>query len=219
MRHLVKVLPLALTILLTGCSSDDNSPVNNENPPDTTPIPTNYELGEQGPAGGIIFYLDETNEHGLEMSEVIGIARWLNNNQNPYNIPDLQEGMGTGMENTEKIIANLGNEGVYAAKLCSDFVKGGKDDWYLPSKSELEKIYWLYKYGHLYGHTCTNCFSIFETLWSSSPKYVINFEGQQIINGIWITDFAVSASWPEIVIFPDTPYAPGGLHVRAVRAF
>jgi hypothetical protein len=204
---------LAITILLSGCSGDDNSPVNNETPTDGNPVPVNYQLGGQGPGGGKIFYLDNTNQHGLEVSEVIGMARWWNQNQNPYNIPNLQDGMGTGMENTQKIVDHLGNTGSYAAKICNDFVQGGKDDWYLPSKAELEKIYYYGKY------SCGGCFSIFETLWSSSPKYATNFEGNQIVNGVWCTDFAVSASWPEIVILPLTPYAEGGLHVRAVRAF
>lgn len=222
-KRLFKIALLASMMLTYSCSgNDDSEVVNNENPilgnddsPNTSSEPESYKLGGQGPGGGIIFQIDESGEHGLEVSKVIGFVRWWNTNQNSYNIPNLQEGAGTGMSNTEKIIANLGNEGEYAAKLCADFVQGGKDDWYLPSKFEIEKIFSFYKYGP----DCGDCFSIFETLWSSSPKYATNFEGQQVIGGIWGTDFAVSASWPEIVILPLTPYADGGLHVRAVRAF
>lgn len=212
-KQLFRSAFLAFAILISGCSGSDDLPANIETPPDENPIPVNYELGGQGPGGGKIFYLDNTTQHGLEVSEVIGIVRWWNQNQNPYNIPDLQEGMGTGIENTQKIVANLGNTGTYAAKICADFVQGGKDDWFLPSKAELEKIYYYGKY------SCGGCFSINETLWSSSPKYVTDFEGNQSIGGIWGTDFGVSASWPEIVILSLTPYAEGGLHVRAVRAF
>ncbi|PZR23785.1 MAG: hypothetical protein DI539_02095 [Flavobacterium psychrophilum] len=215
-KQLFRSALLALTISLLGCSGGDDAPVNDgQTPPDNNPTPVNYELGDEGPGGGIIFYLDASKEHGLEVTPVIGIARWMNVSQNPYNIAGLKDEMGTGMANTEKIIAQLGNEGVYAAKICADYVQGGKDDWYLPTKAELEKIYWFYKYGP----ACGGCFSIFETLWSSSPKYVTNFEGNQVINGVWITDFGISASWPEIVILTDTPYADGGLHVRAVRNF
>ncbi|RZJ76313.1 MAG: hypothetical protein EOO45_02735 [Flavobacterium sp.] len=210
-KSLIRAGVVAVALFFAACSGGDDSVVN-ETP---NPTPVNPQLGGQGPGGGIIVYLDASNEHGLEVSEVIGTVRWWNVNQNPYNIPSLEDGIGTGMANTEKIVAHLGNNGTYAAKLCKDFVQGGKDDWYLPSKAELEKIY---LYGR-YNTDCGGCFSIFETLWSSSPKYVINFEGEQIISGIWSTDFAISATWPEVVILPLTPYAEGGLHVRAVRAF
>lgn len=214
-KQLFKSALLVITMVLTGCSGGDDSPVNDgQTPPDNNPTPENYELGEKGPGGGIIFYLDDSKEHGLELSAVIGITRWWNTNESLYNIPNLQDGMGTGKGNTEKLVAHLGN-GTYAAKICADYVNAGKDDWYLPSKAELEKVYSFYKYGP----ACMDCFSIFETLWSSSPKYVTNFEGQQVISGVWITDFGVSASWPEIVIFTDTPYSDSGLHVRAIRNF
>jgi len=51
-----------------------------------------------------------------------------------------------GAANTKAIVAgvgkNAGFEGKpYAAKLCSEAVAGGKEDWYLPSKDESEEIY------------------------------------------------------------------------------
>lgn len=216
MRKQIQVLAfLFSTIFFISCSGGDDSPVSDDDGTPTDPnLPVAYEIGDIGRGGGTVFYVDESNQHGLELSGVVANARWLNNNENPYYIEGLQDGLGTGMENTNKIVAALGSEGTYAAKLCSDFVQGGKDDWYLPSKAELEKIYYLYKYTT----DCPDC-SIFENLWSSSVKYATNFEGQLIISGVWTTDFGMPASWPEIIIFPDTPYADGGLSVRAVRTF
>ncbi len=51
-----------------------------------------------------------------------------------------------GAANTIAIIAAVGkNENYdgkpYAAKLCSEVVMNGKDDWYLPSKDETDAIY------------------------------------------------------------------------------
>jgi len=51
-----------------------------------------------------------------------------------------------GAANTKAIVMgvgkNAGFEGKpYAAKLCSEAVNGGKEDWYLPSKEESEAIY------------------------------------------------------------------------------
>jgi hypothetical protein len=45
-----------------------------------------------------------------------------------------------GETNTAIIVANQG-DGSYAAKLCADLVSFGFDDWYLPSKDELNAIY------------------------------------------------------------------------------
>jgi len=47
---------------------------------------------------------------------------------------------GTGNANTQTIVTSQG-VGSYAAKLCSDLVLGGYDDWYLPSKDELFILY------------------------------------------------------------------------------
>ncbi|NCB71796.1 MAG: DUF1566 domain-containing protein, partial [Clostridia bacterium] len=59
--------------------------------------------------------------------------------------------IGTGESNTEKIVAKVGNaepygkKTDYAAKLCADLVvtKDGVvyDDWFLPSKDELNQMY------------------------------------------------------------------------------
>jgi hypothetical protein len=44
-----------------------------------------------------------------------------------------------GMSNTEKIVAAIG-EGTYAAKVCYDLTDFGYDDWYLPSRYEIDAI-------------------------------------------------------------------------------
>lgn len=48
--------------------------------------------------------------------------------------------LGTGNANTNTIVS-LQGAGNYAAKKCYDLVLGGYDDWYLPSKDELMKLY------------------------------------------------------------------------------
>ena len=60
--------------------------------------------------------------------------------------------IGTGKTNTEKLVAAMGSEAyesssgdtkisVYAAKACADYVNGDFDDWFLPSKDELNLVY------------------------------------------------------------------------------
>lgn len=45
-----------------------------------------------------------------------------------------------GETNTQRIVTTYGS-GIYAAKICSDLEAFGYDDWYLPSRAELDAIY------------------------------------------------------------------------------
>lgn len=98
----------------------------------------NLKIGQQY-QGGIIFYIDSTGEHGLiaaPMDQANGVT-W----GNVYVATGARDpAIGAGKGNTELIVKKLG-EGKYAAKICTDLVLNGYDDWYLPSKDELFKLY------------------------------------------------------------------------------
>ena len=49
--------------------------------------------------------------------------------------------IGNGFKNTERIASKCKTG---AARLAWDLVRGGKDDWFLPSKDELSKLYDYY---------------------------------------------------------------------------
>ncbi len=90
--------------------------------------------------GGIIAYLDYTGWHGLiaapyDQSEG---AEW---GCNLVQLPGADgTAIGTGNQNTIDIMAGCTEEGI-AARICGDLVLDGYDDWYLPSKDELNILY------------------------------------------------------------------------------
>jgi hypothetical protein len=108
----------------------------------------NYNIGDTGPAGGLIFYLNPNyKSDGWKYLEAAPNDSPGDNNNYfiPWNNGDFvktgatETAIGTGKANTQKIVDIQGN-GSYAAKLCSDLTQGGYSDWFLPSKDELNLI-------------------------------------------------------------------------------
>ena len=95
--------------------------------------------------GGIIFWLDDSGEHGLVAAiSDQNTVQWYNGSFT--NTEARGDGVGGGEMNTMLIIANLGNDSnAYAAGVCANLVitDGVVDygDWYLPSKYELNLMY------------------------------------------------------------------------------
>ena len=101
-----------------------------------------YQVGDKGPAGGIVFY-DKGNASGgwryLEVatSDAGSGIPWDTGN---YLDVTTSTTIGSGKANTDAIIEALGS-GIYAAQLCHDLTTGGFNDWFLPSKDELNLLY------------------------------------------------------------------------------
>jgi predicted nucleic acid-binding Zn ribbon protein len=168
----------------------------------TTVTPSGYNIGDTGPAGGLIFYINPNyTTDGWRYLEAASSDFPIDNND--YRIPwyngnYVETGatgtaIGTGMPNTQKIV-NIQGEGSYAAKLCYDLTQGSFSDWFLPSRDELNL---MYENLHLKG------LGSFEPgdYWSSS-------EG--VADGAWVQGFGGGQ------IIGDKYY---GGRVRAVRAF
>jgi uncharacterized repeat protein (TIGR02543 family) len=109
-----------------------------------------YQLGETGPGGGIIFYLSDvgftmtdTNEtcHYLESSPTDlgdGLA-WASLPFVETDITGTVLNIGGGRNNTTIILAT--DVDAPAAKACNEYNNNGKTDWFLPSYNELEQLY------------------------------------------------------------------------------
>ena len=116
---------------------------------ETTASAPDYNIGDTGPASGLIFYVNPNYEaDGWRYLEAA--TEDCSDDNNDYLIQWVSgefivtgatgTSIGTGMSNTQKIVDILG-EGSYAAKLCSDLTQGGFSDWFLPSKEELNLMY------------------------------------------------------------------------------
>jgi hypothetical protein len=189
----------------------------------TTVAPALYSVGDPGPGGGTIFYVDMTRAEGSRYFEVACFG-WQNNCDGS---PDPLTGwgcsgsaidgadetaIGTGEINTSQIVSGCADVGI-AAKLADDYNNNEFDDWFLPSKDELNE---LCKYALSTGQeagSATSCrggtprsdFSNVTTAnyWSSSENNLTRVWYQYI--GTGIQNFA--------------PKIDGTLYVRPVRAF
>lgn len=154
------------------------------------------EIGDRGPAGGWIFYdCDEDNSTGNADGLISSECGWRYLEAAPSDIgryafgyyrPDgtnntmvgTSQAIGSGRYNTERLVEYMDIEGEayffssgttkaeYAAKKCFDYSYGGYDDWFLPSKDELNLMYQnLHKRG--LGSFATNN-PYYDYYWSSS---------------------------------------------------
>lgn len=102
-------------------------------------IPGLYDIGDTGPAGGIVFYLDG-NGGGLEAAPADqGTAAW---GCNGIDIAGADgTAVGTGAQNTADIIAaDCATTGI-AADLADTYMLNGYTDWFLPSLDTLNLLY------------------------------------------------------------------------------
>jgi hypothetical protein len=115
---------------------------------DTTTPP---EIGELY-GGGVVFYIAPTPtdldgdgdlDTGLICSiEDLGGITWNKNSNNKKTNATFTD-VGKGNTNTDLIIAARGGaaDNYYAAGLARNYRGGGFDDWFLPSKLELNEMY------------------------------------------------------------------------------
>ena len=154
-----------------------------------------FKVGQEY-GGGIIFYVDKSGEHGL-------IAAKFDQGQAEWGCQTIAitgadgEAIGTGLQNTIDIVNSCSEENI-AARLCFNLVLNGYDDWFLPSKDELNQLY-LRK--ELVGGFATD---ITAPYWSSTER--------EIYNSAWRQTFAN--------YFEQTAYDKyNAYNVRAIRKF
>jgi hypothetical protein len=167
---------LTLTILFFSCGKDNNDL-------SVTPL---FEIGELA-HGGMVFYVDETGEHGLvsALEDVIDgssdsiMNGYLGYEWGCYNeyVPGADnELIGYGYQNTLDILDRMcesENGGQIAARIAFDYVSDGYNDWYLPSINELNEMY--FTIGFKGEESNLGDFLIDAVYWSSTEAYQNSF--------------------------------------------
>jgi len=105
-----------------------------------------YNIGDIGPAGGYIFYVNPNYKtDGWSYLEAApqdqGFFQWYPGTNVIAGATGATEtAIGSGKSNTEKIISVQG-QGDYSAWICKNLNINGYADWFLPSKDELSLMY------------------------------------------------------------------------------
>ncbi len=122
----------------------------------TTTVPNSYKVGDKGPSGGIIIYVDLARPVGSRFFEA-ACAGWSDGTCGGSDLIDPKatwgcpasmlagadgQGIGAGKQNTIGIVAGCADPGI-AARLADVLVLGGQSDWFLPSREELNEVYKL----------------------------------------------------------------------------
>ena len=172
-------------------------------------------IGDTGPGGGIIYYVGTFTMTGIGTCHYLEASpadltggtgsqatmRWTTATGSPYPATTgTLETIGSGKNNTAIIIAAEsaaypGNSYIYAARACGEYIGGGRDDWFLPSKDELNEM--VKAKTHL-GGISSGWF------WSSSQHDDVDTWALLQQFGLGIQDSAAKS---------------GLSHVRAIRAF
>jgi Protein of unknown function (DUF1566) len=156
-----------------------------------------YKIGQEY-QGGIIFYIDSSDKHGL-IAAAIDQGDSIEWGCESLNIIGSDETkVGSGLQNTIAIVNGCTSLNI-AARVCYDLVLNGYDDWYLPSKDEL---YLLYKNKNAVGNFANDLVAPY---WSSSQ-----YRG----DAAWRQLFGDSEKGEQTIYDKYNKY-----NVRAIRSF
>jgi hypothetical protein len=129
-----QIFVCALLILFASCSK--NSPSYDH--------PYDNKIGDQK-FGGIFFYVYNFGQHGLvaARNDIPNDMPWVSRISDLLRL-DLFSKIGSGSINTgliNMVYSNRPADSSYAAMACTLSSLDGFNDWYLPSKDELNELY------------------------------------------------------------------------------
>ncbi|MFO7701769.1 MAG: DUF1566 domain-containing protein [Psychroflexus maritimus] len=140
---------------------------------------SSYELGDTGPAGGLVFYDKGSYSDGWRYMEAnpADLSTGTDWGCSGTLIPGSQpSAIGNGPQNTQDIVDNCTGTNI-AARLCDNYSLNGFDDWFLPARQELDQMYLNL---HAQG---LGSFNNLSTYWSSTENNNISAQGVSFITG------------------------------------
>jgi len=161
-----------------------------------------YQIGDTGPAGGIIFYDKGNNSGGWRYLE----AAPVETDRIPLtfaSFPSLAEinnrTLGAGLNNTRLYLEKLRNNNVTgntAPWICDTLVHNGYSDWFLPSLDELLMMYTNLRNNRNAGFQSSSYWT--STCFPNSSAhpgaaYFVDFSNGQARIGSWSETFRVRA--------------------------
>jgi hypothetical protein len=189
---------------VTGCAGGPAAPAAPE-----AQVQTVYEIGSTGPAGGLVFY-DKGSDSGgwrymeaapVDLGPAILIAGGMTENvqkiwlDNVWAVKDdNRRGVGKGKYNTEYLVemavlsgGGSGSSSGWAVRMCGTYKQGGFDDWFIPSRDELNLMY-----SNLQTHGIGNFrpewywSSTGDGRWQAAKAWCVNFaDGKHGTNFLW----------------------------------
>lgn len=108
-----------------------------------------YEIGDKGPAGGIVFQVNPDTKAEFRFAEehlISGSYEW---GCESTDIPNSSSSNTWMAKNNCTEILKLCNSGGTAVSVCNNLVFGGFSDWYLPTAADLHNLYLLKANGQL----------------------------------------------------------------------
>jgi len=161
-----------------------------------------YPLGSDH-AGGKVFYIDSTGEHGLVITatDIVNEAIWGCDGTEINGAEGIL--IGTGAQNTLDIINGCSE--YCAASICANLNYGGYSDWFLPSVYELSTAY---DHSTIYSWALSGCY------WTSTENSSTN---AVVLIGSW--DPRSERKWTSHILDMYGGQTYEVIKVRAVRAF
>jgi len=105
-----------------------------------------YKIGDTGPAGGLIFYDKKNNSSGWRYLEAAPVEAEFQTvwRVRGTAVANTQETIGSGKRNTQLIVetfSQTSGEWDTAAQKADDLIFNKFNDWFLPSRAELDQMY------------------------------------------------------------------------------
>jgi len=136
---------------------------------------TATKIGTIGPGGGYVFYDKGSYSNGWRYLEAAPASSEFTAAWGLYGIacPGTSDGIGSGQANTTAIINLLvaNSESGKAAQLCDALTINGYNDWFLPSKDELNQMYLKLRVGNNIGGFVISDNSFPYSIYWSSTAY------------------------------------------------